>query len=266
MSARPLSSATGGSVIVGADGPIGTLTLNRPQALNAFDRVLMEDIIAAARWFDTQRQVKVVIIQGEGRAFCAGFDLEHFSSLASPEAVRDVVALGRPLADAVARMRATTIAAIHGHCVGGGVVLAAACDFRYASPDARFHLPETALGIPLAWGGIPWLVREIGPLRATEFVLLCKRIDAATAAEFGLLNAVLPSKEALLQQVRSTAETLAQRSHLVLQATKQQVSAARDELAANHYSFCDAHLLHSAFTDEESRQSRQDYLDGLTKR
>lgn len=256
----------GGSVVVNVNGPVGTLTLNRPQALNAFDRILMEDIIAAARWFDTQEEVKVVIVQGEGRAFCAGFDLQHFSSLASPNAVREVVALGRPLADAVARMRATTIAAVHGHCVGGGVVLATACDFRYASVDARFHLPETALGIPLAWGGVPWLVREIGPMRAMEFVLLCERIDAATAVDMGLLNAVLPSREALLQQVRNTADTLARRSRLVLEATKQQVSAARDELAANHYSFCDAHLLHSAFTDEESRQSRLDYLDGLTKR
>lgn len=256
----------GGSVVVNVNGPVGTLTLNRPQALNAFDRILMEDIIAAARWFDTQEEVKVVIVQGEGRAFCAGFDLQHFSSLASPNAVREVVALGRPLADAVARMRATTIAAVHGHCVGGGVVLATACDFRYASVDARFHLPETALGIPLAWGGVPWLVREIGPMRAMEFVLLCERIDAATAADMGLLNEVLPSREALLQQVRNTADTLARRSRLVLEATKQQVSAARDELAANHYSFCDAHLLHSAFTDEESRQSRLDYLDGLTKR
>lgn len=266
MSARPSSPAMGGSVVVNVNGPVGTLTLNRPQALNAFDRILMEDIIAAARWFDTQEEVKVVIVQGEGRAFCAGFDLQHFSSLASPNAVREVVALGRPLADAVARMRATTIAAVHGHCVGGGVVLATACDFRYASVDARFHLPETALGIPLAWGGVPWLVREIGPMRAMEFVLLCERIDAATAADMGLLNAVLPSREALLQQVRNTADTLARRSRLVLEATKQQVSAARDELAANHYSFCDAHLLHSAFTDEESRQSRLDYLDGLTKR
>lgn len=266
MSARPSSPAMGGSVVVNVNGPVGTLTLNRPQALNAFDRILMEDIIAAARWFDTQEEVKVVIVQGEGRAFCAGFDLQHFSSLASPNAVREVVALGRPLADAVARMRATTIAAVHGHCVGGGVVLATACDFRYASVDARFHLPETALGIPLAWGGVPWLVREIGPMRAMEFVLLCERIDAATAADMGLLNAVLPSREALLQQVRNTADTLARRSRLVLEATKQQVSAARDELAANHYSFCDAYLLHSAFTDEESRQSRLDYLDGLTKR
>lgn len=258
--------ATQGSVIVEVTGAIGTLTLNRPDALNAFDRTLMEDIITAARWFDTRPEVKVVIIRGNGASFCAGFDLEHFSSLASPEAVREIVALGRPLADAVARMKAATIAAVHGHCVGGGVVLATACDFRYASGDAHFHLPETALGIPLAWGGIPWLVREIGPMRATEFVLLCERINAARAESLGLLNAVLPSQDQLGEHVRRIAGTLVQRSRLVLETTKQQVHAAREELAANHYSFCDAHILHSAFTDDESRKSRASYLAALAKR
>ena len=266
MSAVLKSAPESQTVIARADGAIGTLTLNRPAALNAFDRSLMEDIIKAAQWFDTQTDVKVVIVRGEGRAFCAGFDLQHFSSLASPEAVRDVVALGRPLAETVSRMKATTIAAVHGHCVGGGVVLAAACDFRYASSDAKFHLPETALGIPLAWGGIPALVREIGPLRTTEFVLLCERIGAEDALGFGLLNAVLPSHEALDQKVRDVANTLSKRSQLVLNATKHQVAAAREELAGNQYSYTDAHLLHSALTDEESLESRQQYLSELAAR
>ncbi len=254
------------SVIVEAEGAIGTMTLNRPDALNAFNRELMEDIIAATRWFNDRPEVKVVVVRGSGSSFCAGFDLQYFSSLASPEAVRDVVALGRPLADAVARMRATTIASVHGHCVGGGVVLAAACDFRYASADALFHLPETALGIPLAWGGIPWLVREMGPLRAAEFVLLCERLSAQRVESLGLLNAVLGSKDQLDEHVSRIADTLAQRSRLVLETTKQQIHAAREELAANHYSFCDAHILHSAFTDEESSECRSSYLAALAKR
>lgn len=253
------------SVAVAVDGTVGTLTLNRPGALNAFDRQLMEDIVEAALWFDRRHDVKVVVVAGRGRSFCAGFDMDYFDASASAEQIRDIVALGHRLAQTVSRMRATTIAAVHGHCIGGGVVLMAACDFRYASPDARFLLPETELGIPLAWGGIPWLVREMGPLKATEFVLMCDRIDADAALELGMLNAVVPA-DTLQDHVNRIAMRLCERSKLVLEATKQQVIAARDELASNAYSFGDAHLLHSALLDKESVQTRLDYIDKVAQR
>ena len=93
--------------------------------------------------------------------FSAGFDLREFNN--PNQDGRNGAALGKQMADAIENMKAVAVAAVHGHCVGGGVVLVAACDLRVAATNTIFSIPEVDLGIPLAWGGIPRLVREIGP-------------------------------------------------------------------------------------------------------
>lgn len=241
------------------DGVVGHLRLNRPATRNAFNRQMMQDIIDGARWLNGQADIKVVVFAGNGPGFCSGFDLGNFSSSASPEEVRSIVSLGSELTDVILHMRAITIASVHGHCIGGGVVLAAACDFRYASEDASFMLPEAALGIPLAWGGIPLLVRELGPLMATEFTLLCEFMPADRALRLGMLNDVVPRKM-LEDRVGRSIETLVLRSSLVLEATKQQIMAARESLVSSANAFADAHLLYSGLRDEASRDARLAYL------
>lgn len=242
------------------DGAIGHLRLHRPEVLNAFNRGLMLDILDAADWFNRQPDIKVVVVAAEGRAFCSGFDLDFFSADASAEEVRRIVALGSELHHRVASMRAATVASVHSHCVGGGVVLMMACDFRYASEDANFFLPETELGIPLAWAGIPGLVREMGGLAATEFVLLCERWSAARALRMGMINDMAADRNALDEQVSRVARTLSERSALVLEATKRQVLAARELMLSGAYGFTDAHMLHSALQDAESQAARSRYL------
>lgn len=241
------------------DGATGRLQLNRPATRNAFNRQMMQDIIDGARWLNGRSDIKVVVFGGNGAGFCSGFDLNNFSPDASPEEVRSIVALGSELTDVVLHMRAITIAAVHGHCIGGGVVLAAACDFRYASEDATFLLPETALGIPLAWGGIPLLVRELGPLMATEFTLLCEFMPADRALRLGMLNDVVP-RQMLEDRVGRSTETLLLRSSLVLEATKQQIMAARESLVSGANAFADAHLLYSGLRDGASQNARAAYL------
>ena len=253
------------TVEIVVDGEIGHLRLNRTQALNAFNLPLMKDIISAAEWFDEHKEIKVVIVEGNGRSFCAGFDMDYFSELASPEQIREIVDLGNKLANKVTKMRAVTIASVHGHCIGGGVVLMGACDFRYASINASFLLPETQLGIPLAWGGIPRLMREIGPLRTAEFTLLAERITSQEALNMGMLNEV-HEDAALKDRVSVVANRLASLSSLVIETTKQQLVAAKEELASNAYSYCDAHLLHTALLDEESKATRQRYVQQMQAR
>ena len=107
--------------------------------------------------------------------------------------MREVGDLGRIMAEAVTDMRALTVVGVHGRCVGGGVVLAAACDLRVAADDAVFSIPEVELGIPLAWAGIPRLVREIGPALTKELVLTCRPFSPAEAAAFGFVNRVVPA-------------------------------------------------------------------------
>ena len=245
-------------VRVRVDGPTGTLQLNRPSVLNACNEQLMNDVIAAAAWFNRQEQVKVVVVSGAGAAFCTGFDLRAFQNN-SAERVRSAVDLGLRMVEAVSSMNAVTIAAIHGHCIGGGVVLACACDFRYAAAGTQFHLPETELGVPLAWGGMPWLVREVGPAMAMEFALLCRKVGAERMKDSGFLNGVVEGGE-LDSHVSAMAAELGKRSSLVLRITKKQVIAAKNQLATTSYAFLDAHVFFSALSDEESVASREAYI------
>ena len=159
------------TIEVSAEGVRGTITLNRPDKLNPLSTATLRELADASRWFDQRPDVKVVVVTGSGRAFSSGADVSVFAG-ADPgvTAQREAADAGRLMAEAIESMRAITIARIQGYCVGGALVLAAACDLRVAADTTRFSIPEVDLGIPLAWGGIPRLVREIGPAMTKELV------------------------------------------------------------------------------------------------
>ena len=140
------------TLVVEKKGAIGELRLARPDKLNPLSMGALEEIAAAARYFDEQEEIKVVIVCGEGRAFSAGADLAGFSG-PSQRSSHEAAEIGRRMADSLEAMQAISIARIQGWCIGGGFVLASACDLRVASEDARFSIPEVDLGIPLTWGG-----------------------------------------------------------------------------------------------------------------
>jgi len=241
--------------------PIARITLSRPDKLNALSPALLEQLIETAHALDARRDVKVAIVAGEGRAFCAGFDLTSFAAQDADDASpRETADLGRRMAEAVTRMRALTIARIHGHCVGGGLVLAAACDLRVAADDAVFSIPEVELGIPLAWGGIPRLAREIGPAMTKELVLTCRPFGAQEAQALGFVNRVTARAD-LDAAVDALAEQLATRSSLTLTATKTHVNAVAEELASTAGAVRDADTLLAAIADPESRAAAARYLE-----
>lgn len=255
------------TIEVTADGPVGRLTLDVPEKLNPLGTATLLEIIEAAHWFDGQRMVKVVVVCGRGRAFSAGADVGAFA--ADPgegdPTPRHAADAGRVMADSVEAMRAVTVAAIHGHCIGGGVVLAAACDLRVAASDTNFAIPEVDLGIPLAWGGIPRLVRQIGPAATKDLVLTCRPFTADEAAGLGFLNRVVAPDE-LPTAVDELAETLASKSALTLEATKSHVDAVSRAIADTAQSWSDADALLTALHDPESRAVATRYLEGLAKR
>ena len=125
---------------VTVDGAKAAVTLNRPDKLNPLSTTALRELAQAARNLDTLPDVKVVVIAGSGRAFSAGADLASFASPGGPPP-REAADAGRLMAEAIEAMRAVTVAKIHGHCVGGAVVLAAACDLRIAADDTRFAIP-----------------------------------------------------------------------------------------------------------------------------
>jgi enoyl-CoA hydratase/carnithine racemase len=246
------------------DGRVARLALNRPEKLNPLGATTLQELAAAARWLDTQAEVRVVIVRGAGRAFSAGADLGAFGG-APALPPREAADLGRRMADALEAMRALSIAAIQGWCVGGGVVLAAACDLRIAAEDARFSIPEVDLGIPLAWGGIPRLVREIGPALAKELVLTCRPFDASEAKAAGFLNRVVPAA-ALDAEVEGLARALAEKAALALFATKRHVNAVTAQMVGVDRSWSDADGLVHALSDPECAEARRTYLARTAKR
>jgi enoyl-CoA hydratase/carnithine racemase len=248
---------------VSAAGPIGRLVLDRPQKLNALSPTLLESLIGAAGWFSSQRDVKVVIVRGEGRAFCAGADLTGIATRAGGsdviESARAAADVGRRMAEAVSGMRPLTVAAIQGHCVGGGVVLAAACDLRVAASNAVFSIPEVDLGIPLAWGGIPRLVRELGPAVTKELVLTCRPFDAEEARALGFANRVV-SESALEGAAEELAARLAEQPAYSLELTKRHVNEVAEEAGSTAGAFRDADALARAVVDQESLERMGRYL------
>ena len=243
-----------------AGSAVAALLLDRPRRLNALSRVLLTELADVCRWLDDQHDIKVVVIRGEGRAFSAGFDLADFGSRSGEMSVRDTADLGRIAAEALTEVRQLTIASVHGHCVGGGVVLAASCDLRVAADDARFSIPEVDLGIPLAWGGIPRLARELGPAVTKELVLTCRPFDAAEAKALRFVNTVVPPAD-LDRAVDDLARRLASQPGFALRSTKQQVNAVMEEIAGTGRSANDADTLAAALADPESLDASRRYLE-----
>ena len=252
-------------IAVNVDGPRGDITLNRPAKLNPLSTTTLNELVSAARYLDTLAEVKVVVVAGNGRAFSAGADLASFTTAESSAAVaRDAADAGRRMAEAIEAMRAVTIAKIHGHCVGGGVVLASACDLRIAADDTRFSIPEVDLGIPLAWGGIPRLVREIGPARTKELVMTCRPFGAAEALAAGFLNRTVPASD-LAAAVDELVGQLTAKSALTLTATKRHTNAVTESMVGTARAWNDADSLVTALRDAESRAAGAAYLKGLRR-
>ncbi len=237
---------------------IGAIWLNRPQRLNPLSVQTLDELAQAARWMDTQEEVRVVVVGGRGRAFSAGADLDGFPA-AGDAGVRAAADCGRLMAEALENMRALSIARIQGWCVGGGLVLAAACDLRIASEEARFSIPEIDLVIPLAWGGIPRLVREIGPALTKELVITCREFSPAEALSSGFLNRVVAAGE-LDDAVRELAQQVAAKPLLPVMATKRHVNAVTSQMVGTARAWSDADGLLTGLHDAECEASRQAYV------
>ena len=246
------------------EGPVRTLELHRPERLNALSTVLLQELNAACRWLDEQRDIKVVIVRGAGRAFCGGFDLGDFADRdrVPPD---ETAELGRRATDALSDVRQITVGALHGHCVGGGVLLAAACDLRIASSGTRFRIPEVDLGIPLGWGGIPRLVRELGPALTKELVLTCRPFGAEEASAWRFVNQVVADDD-LDEAVEQLAGELAAKPAYALRVTKEQVDAVAEEMGGTRRNATDRQLIVGARDDPESRAAALAYLEARSTR
>jgi enoyl-CoA hydratase/carnithine racemase len=249
------------TIHVAVDGPRGELVLNRPEKLNPLSSHTLREIEAAARWLDGHAELKVVVVSGRGRAFSAGADVSSFGGGgAGDRPPRDDADSGWRMARAMDELRAVTIAKLQGWCVGGGLVLAAVCDLRVAARSARFSIPEVELGIPLAWGGIPRLVREIGPALTKELVMTCREFGPDEAKAAGFLNRVVADDE-LDGTVEDLVTTLVGMPKLALLSVKAHTNSVTEAMVSTGRSWSDADGLLAGLRDTEGRDSARRYLE-----
>lgn len=203
-------------------GPVCLLALRRPDKLNALSHAV-EEALATALSSEELQTSRAVVISGEGRAFSAGADVTEFRE-ATPESILAYYRTTGAVYEQFAALSQPTIAAIQGWCVGGGLELSLAADFRVADESARFKLPEVAIGIIPSSGGTHRLVRLLGTARAKELVLLRERIDAAEAFRIGLVTEVVPEGSAVDRAVE-LAGGLAELPALALSLAKEAIDA-----------------------------------------
>jgi enoyl-CoA hydratase/carnithine racemase len=218
-------------ILLTRDGPVATVALNRPDRRNALSDALLTELAAAFAELRDDAAARVVVVTGAPPVFSAGADAGLRASM-SPEERRQAFAgrksqfrrLFERANTLLEGLEQPTIAMVNGHAVGGGWGLALACDFRIAAAEAQFWIPEVDLGVPLGVGTTTRFVRLVGPARAKEIIMECRRYSAAEALALGLVTRVVPGA-ALADAVREYAAALLAKPFRPLAEMKARINA-----------------------------------------
>ncbi|HKO56606.1 MAG TPA: enoyl-CoA hydratase-related protein [Thermoanaerobaculia bacterium] len=212
---------------------VTTITLNRPEKLNAFGGTMREELLAALRTAEAEPATRVVVITGAGRAFCAGGDVDFMSGLqqaGDEERFRKLLDAGREIILGIVEMPRPVIAAVNGVAAGAGCNLALACDYRIASETAKLGETFVRIGLHPDWGGTWLLPRLVGPGRAFELMATGRIIDAAEALSIGMVDRVVADLPA---ETEKLARTIASGPPLPIADIKRALrSSERNELRA----------------------------------
>jgi enoyl-CoA hydratase/carnithine racemase len=211
------------------DGHVATLTLARPEKLNALDMEMVAALERAAHLIETNKDARVAIITGAGeKAFSAGGDIEAWAAKSPAEFGRYWIRHGHRTFDALARLRQPLIAVLNGHTLGGGLELAATADFRIAEAHVRIGAPETGLGMIPGWSGTQRIVRRFGSQLARRMAILGEVFAAEDALRLGLIDAVAPKGEGLAM-ARDYAKRISERGPIAVEVVKALINAAEGE-------------------------------------
>jgi len=207
---------------------IARLTINRPDRLNALTEAMMDDLLALCRQIERAEDAHVVILTGEGRAFCAGGDIDAWADHTPDGFARHWLRDGHQALDALARLRQPVIAVLNGHALGGGLELAACADLRIAEAHIRIGQPEPALGIIPGWSGTQRTVRRFGAQTVRRMALFGTQFDAVEAERLGLVDQVVEQGQGLAAATE-LAETLRHRGPIATELVKMLINAAEGE-------------------------------------
>jgi enoyl-CoA hydratase len=210
------------------DGPIVTVTLNRPGARNALNTGLMQELTEIAQLMRLRPDILAIVLTGGTKGFSAGADLGGVKARGDAPTlleVREQIALGPDMCRAWEDIEAITIVAIEGYCIGGGCALAVACDFRIMGEGGYFRLPEVPLGINMSWRSVPRIASLAGPSRAKRLIIFGQAADAATCLDWGMADEVTAKGHAL-EVAMAWARNVAALPPLPVRMTKEAVNAA----------------------------------------
>lgn len=198
---------------------IATITLNRPEALNAFSKEVVSEVLQALEDIRSDESVRVVILTGTGeKAFSVGADIKAMIGMNSLKA-RELSLMGEKLCLALENLEKPVIAALNGYALGGGLEVAMSCDLRIASENSRMGQTEINIGLIPGWGGTQRLTRLVGRTKAKEMVFTGKMIDARTAEQLGIVNMVVPADK-FREAVRQFALELASKAPVAIKVAK----------------------------------------------
>jgi enoyl-CoA hydratase len=238
---------------------VATLTLDRPDRLNALNRALLDELGQALERLAADPAAGALVLTGAGeRAFAAGADVTEIAEL-GPAAALEFSRAGQRLFTRLERLGKPSVAAVRGFALGGGLELALACTLRVAAEDARLGLPEVKLGIIPGYGGTQRLTRLLGPGRALEIILTGEPVEAREALRLGMVNRVVAAVE-LLPEARRLAAQLAQRAPLALRYASEAVLGGSGD-ALDQGLEREAHLFALACASEDMREGVRAFLD-----
>jgi enoyl-CoA hydratase len=231
-------------------GAVGIATLNRPDALNALNTALLNELAEALEAWDAGNEVRCMIVTGSERAFAAGADIKEMQPKTYSRMYRENL-FGAQF-DRIARVRKPIIAAVAGHALGGGCELALLCDFIIAADTAKFGQPEITLGIMPGLGGSQRLTRLIGKSKAMDLCLTGRVMDAAEAESCGLAARVVPA-DMLLDEALKAASRIAAQSSPAAQMVKEAVNRALETNLAEGLHF-ERRLFHAMFATADQKE------------
>ena len=247
------------NILLSTDGEIGTLTINRPKALNALNMETLQEIQMGIQEIKNRSEVRVLIITGAGeKAFIAGADISEMRGMNSIEAL-NFSKLGHLTLKMIEDLDRPVLAAVNGFALGGGTELALACDFIYASENARFGLPEVTLGIFPGFGGTQRLPRLIGKGKAKELIMTGKMISSQEAFALGIANRVFP-QSSLMDETKKVASQIAGNGAVAVRLAKMAVNAGFNMELTEACSL-ESYAFSLGFTTEDQKEGMTAFLE-----
>lgn len=244
------------TLLTSLENGILTVTINRPDKLNALNRDVMADLQTVLDEMESNSAIKAVILTGAGqKGFVAGADISEFLGLSKEEG-QALAQQGQDIFFRIENNRKPVVAAVNGFALGGGCELAMACHFRIASENARFGQPEVNLGLIPGYGGTQRLVHLIGKGRALELLLSGNMIDAQTALQYGLVNHVVPQEE-LLNKAKAILEVIVAKAPLALSKC---ITAANAAYASTGFQ-TEVEAFGECFATEDMKEGTSAFLE-----